>query len=105
MEKALILQEIKRTVQSINPETELILFGSRARNTANEDSDWDILILVHNAKEVSLAEEQVFRDALFYLELKYAQAFSVFAVAKDTWENKYSMSPFYQNIQKEGITI
>jgi predicted nucleotidyltransferase len=98
MQKVTILKDIKNTIQEINAATEVILFGSRARDTAKEDSDWDILILVHNTQEVSLVEEQVFRDALFSLELKYAQAFSVFAIAKDSWEDKYSASPFYQNI-------
>jgi predicted nucleotidyltransferase len=30
-------------VKDINPEAKVILYGSRARNHAHKDSDWDIL--------------------------------------------------------------
>ncbi len=37
---------IKRTVRAIEPDAEVILYGSRARGDAEADSDWDLLILV-----------------------------------------------------------
>ncbi|MCK9423123.1 MAG: nucleotidyltransferase domain-containing protein [Bacteroidales bacterium] len=42
----LILTEIKSTVRDILPGAEIILFGSRARNDNQYDSDYDLLIIV-----------------------------------------------------------
>ena len=43
-----IINLIKSKIQSKNPDAEIILFGSHARGTANQDSDWDILIPVRS---------------------------------------------------------
>lgn len=45
-----ILSEIKKTLQTVAPNAKAMLFGSRARNDAREDSDWDILILIEKDK-------------------------------------------------------
>lgn len=44
--KELVLAKIKETLLQVAPGAKVILFGSRARNDAHSDSDWDILILV-----------------------------------------------------------
>lgn len=105
MRKEEILKAIKSQIKNINSKAEVILFGSRARGTAQQDSDWDILILLPEVEEVSLSEEQIYRDALFPLELHYQEAFSVFAMAKKVWEKQYNIIPFYQNIKKEGLLL
>ncbi|MBK7338020.1 MAG: nucleotidyltransferase domain-containing protein [Saprospirales bacterium] len=43
--KERILQRIKESIRQVDPQAELILFGSRARNEERSDSDWDLLIL------------------------------------------------------------
>ena len=45
-----IINEIKQILHSVAPNAKAILFGSRARNDAREDSDWDILILLEKDK-------------------------------------------------------
>jgi predicted nucleotidyltransferase len=98
-----IRQSIKEKIQVIEPNAEVILFGSRARGDAKIDSDWDILILVSG--EVNLKREQLFRHQLFELELMFGQAISTFVYSKDDWNDKHFITPLYQNIKKEGITI
>ena len=39
------LELIKLTVQSILPDSEVMLFGSRAKSSATENSDYDILVV------------------------------------------------------------
>jgi predicted nucleotidyltransferase len=46
MERATLLNRIKETVRELEPEADLVLFGSHARNQATPESDWDILILL-----------------------------------------------------------
>ena len=101
--KAKILSKIKEYVTEVDMHAEVILFGSQARNEEREDSDWDILILVPSP--VKLKDEQKFRHKLFELELKYNLPFSTFVYSKSEWKNKYYVTPFYQNVQKDGIRI
>ena len=44
-ENSLILEEIKSTAEKHMPGSEVILFGSRARNDAFHESDYDVLIV------------------------------------------------------------
>jgi predicted nucleotidyltransferase len=101
--KSEILQKIKDYVWAIEPQSEVILFGSRARGEERADSDWDILILTPDS--VDLKEEQKYRHKLFEIELEYDQAISTFVYSKSQWNDKHKITPLFQNIQREGITI
>ncbi len=101
--KEQFLQEIRKAVYKVDAHAEVILFGSRARNEAKSDSDWDILILT--PQKVDLRIEQSFRHQLFYLELEYEQAISTFVYSISEWNTKHSITPLYATIQKEGILI
>jgi len=98
-----ISQQIKRYVNSIDPNAQIILYGSRARGDERIDSDWDILILTDYP--VDLDMERKFRNKLYDLELETGEAFSVFVYSKSDWQQKQSMSPFYHNVVQEGIHI
>ena len=41
-----ILEQIKKTAEQFLPGSEVILFGSRARNDASPESDYDTLIVI-----------------------------------------------------------
>ena len=101
--KEQFLKTLKDAIYQIDKEAQVILFGSRARNEAKSDSDWDILILT--PQKVDLKVEQSFRHKLFYLELEYEQAISTFVYSISEWNTKYSITPLYKNIKKEGIFI
>ena len=98
-----ILLQIKKSVKEIEPKSEIILYGSRARGDEREDSDWDLLILVPYA--AGIREEQKFRHKLFEVELQYGQAISTLVKSKEEWEGKFQITPLYQNIKQEGIVI
>lgn len=65
--KEQILSRIKESVNEIEPQSEIILFGSKARGDYRDDSDWDLLILIPS--QVDLAVEQKFRHKLFELSV------------------------------------
>jgi len=52
-----ILAQIKIQVQAILPNSELMLFGSRARNENSNDSDYDILVITENLMSVNIKRD------------------------------------------------
>jgi uncharacterized protein len=99
-----IIQLIKSKIQEKNPEADIILFGSHARGTANEESDWDILILL-KSPTITRKIEQEYRHELFDVELETGEPISTFVFSKDDWEIKHSVTPLFYNISREGIRI
>lgn len=99
-----ILQMIRQKVNELDNTAEVILYGSRARGDNKQDSDWDVMILL-NRKNVDKKVEQTFRHHLFDIELEIGVPVSVFVYSKSDWEGKYSITPLFQSIKKEGILI
>ncbi|MEE4287467.1 MAG: nucleotidyltransferase domain-containing protein [Mariniphaga sp.] len=99
-----ILQMIKKVVDKNAPDSEVYLFGSRARGNARKLSDWDLLILL-NTPNVSFDFETKFMDEFYELELRTGEIFSPLFYSKNDWNSNYTITPFYENIQKEGIRL
>ena len=99
-----IIQLIRQKVNEIDSTAEVILYGSRARGDNKRDSDWDVMILLKQ-KNVDKKIEQTFRHHLLALELEIGVPISVFVYSKSDWEGKYSITPLFKSIKKEGILI
>lgn len=98
------LNNIKKTVLSIAPEAKVILYGSRARGDAKNDSDWDFLILTKKA--VTFNTEKEFTYLLYDVELETDQNISILVKSEKVWKSpKYIITPLYKNIEKEGIIL
>src|SRR5690606_13025621 len=95
---------IKKRLSVKDPHAEIILFGSKARGDASVDSDWDILILT-DKPVLNHLKEEVYRNELFEIELETGEAISAIILSKQDWNRKYSVTPLYMNIQKEGIRL
>ena len=98
-----ITKKIREAIEAIDPKAHVILFGSRARGDAKNDSDWDVLILVDYPVTVEI--ERSFRYKLFDLELEIGEVFSTFIHNKSIWNTKHKVTPFYQSIKKEGVRL
>jgi uncharacterized protein len=99
-----IIQLIRQKVNELDGTAEVILYGSRARGDNKRDSDWDVMILL-NRKNVDKKIEQTFRHHLLDVELEIGVPISVFVYSKSEWEGKYSITPLFKSIKKEGISI
>jgi len=99
-----IKKQIKQAVTEADDSATVILYGSRAKGTAKDNSDWDILILL-NKSNVSIQDEQLFRHKLYDLELKIGEPISTFVYSLKDWNNKLSNTPLHQNIQREGMIL
>jgi uncharacterized protein len=94
---------IRQNIHSIDPKAEAILYGSRARGDEHSYSDWDVLILTDYP--VNLETEQKFRNKLYDLELETGEPISVFVYSRHDWQTRQKITPFYQNVSKEGIRL
>ena len=99
-----ILNEIKRIAKEVLPKGgQLILYGSRARNEVTEDSDWDLLILLDKPK----IEHGDYDNVLYpfaALSWDVGEIISPIIYTKNEWK-KYSFTPFYKNIEEDGIVL
>jgi len=94
---------IKLNIREIDPDTQIILYGSRARGDERNDSDWDILVLTDYP--VDHKKESVFRNHLYNLELETGEPFSIFVYSKTDWNTKQSVTPFFFNVTNQGIQL
>lgn len=104
MKSSEILNEIKRIAKEVLPKGgQLILYGSRARNEADEDSDWDLLILLDKPKI-----DRQDRDEVAYpfraLSWDVGELINPIIYTKDNWR-KMSFTPFYKNVEQDGIVL
>ena len=99
-----IIQGIKQIALQVLPDgADAILFGSRARGDARGDSDWDILILIRGTR----ANGEDF-DNYAYPFVEYGwsvgEQINPLIYSYEDW-NKRSITPFYKNVQSEGISL
>ncbi len=98
-----IAKRIGTAIGTIDPKAQVIIFGSRARGDAKEESDWDILILTEYP--VSIEIERSFRNKLFDLEIETGEVFSTFVYQKHIWNTRHKVTPLYRSIKREGVKI
>jgi uncharacterized protein len=100
--KEYILSAVKKRILTVDPNARILLFGSRARNDASSDSDWDFLILTDF--EVDRILRNRIYDELFETELETDQILTGIIQKKEQGE-EYKITPIYQNISQDGLEI
>ena len=96
-----ILNQIKRIAKSKDPSAKIYLYGSRSRGNAKENSDWDLLILL-NKENISSEAEREITYPLYDLEFDTGEVISPMIYTEKEWNSKYKVTPFYQNVMREG---
>ena len=101
---SLVFEKIKALVQQVAPKGSLvIMFGSRARGDAKQDSDWDVLIVLPKKSLVQADYDEV-SYPLVELGWELNEQINPIMYTKDEWEAN-SITPFYDNVQREGINL
>jgi len=99
-----LLADCKAAIREVAPEADLILYGSRARGDAQEDSDYDLLVLVDRVVDMDLERAMV--DRLVPLEVRTGTALTVLVYSRSQWDSaQYRAMPFHQNVTREGVPI
>lgn len=98
-----LLKSIKNTLLTAVPNGKIVLFGSQARGDARKDSDWDLLIILDKPK-IEASDFDCISYPLYELGWKEGEQFSPKLYTTKEWL-KRSFTPFYKNIEKEGIVL
>jgi len=98
-----LLLSIKNVITSVVPNGKIILFGSQARGNAKNDSDWDLLILLDKAA-IESSDFDTISYPLYELGWSEGEQFSPKLYTIKDWM-KRSFTPFYKNVENEGIVL
>lgn len=102
--KERIIQGIVDVVNKNAPDSEVYLYGSQARGSANDLSDWDLLILL-NRSNIPFEIETRFMDEFYDLELETGEIISPMIYSKKNWDSSHATKPLFEAVKKEGIRI
>ena len=99
-----IAREIKKIVLKYDSHASVILFGSRARGDAADESDWDFLVLTDVGDTESLAAilRKNFRTKL---ESRLNIVISLMVKNRKAWEDDYAVTNIYESIAEEGVAL
>ena len=81
----------------------IVLYGSAARGTDTHESDIDIAVFVHNRPDRE-AEDSL-ADFIVDMNLKYDRVFSVIDIENSVYDAWKGVTPFYQNVDREGVEL
>ncbi len=105
MRHTAVINKIKEQMRRLFPEAKTILYGSQARNTATQDSDIDLLILLPDSYQsyefVDRRDEIV--DHLYDIEIDEGVRISPLVLINSIWESR--KTPFTVNVINEGIVL
>ena len=99
-----LLQRCKRAIRAVVPDADVILYGSRARGDAQDDSDYDLLVLVDRPADVRLREQLV--SSIYPLELESGAVLTLITRSRDHWNSAlYRAMPFHENVDRDGVCL
>ncbi len=103
-DEKIFLAKCRSVINQIEPEAEVILYGSRVRGDGDSESDYDLLILVDG--RVTLERENALCRQLYRVGLETGTTLSPFVYSRQEWNTSLRAAmPFHANVEKEGVIV
>ena len=83
--------------------TQIILYGSVARQEESAESDIDIAVVVEKMQNPEIRKKFIEWNA--EMDMKYNRIFSIIDIEKSNMDKWGDALPFYKNIRDEGIIL
>ncbi len=101
-----ILKKLKELLIATHGDniSEVILFGSQAKDTAKENSDYDILIILKNDYDWKYKEQVL--DICYDVSIDYEIFFDIKIISiNELHQTLRGQQPIFTNALKEGIYV
>lgn len=100
-----IIRKIAELMHRLFPDAQTILYGSQARNSATNESDIDLLILLPDSYQgYDFVDRRAeIMDNLYDIEIEEGICISPLVLIKSIWESR--KTPFTINVLNEGIIL
>lgn len=102
-----LLEELQNELRLLLKDklSKIILYGSYAKKTFDEESDVDIMVLTKlTEREIKHIDDRI-SDLVVDLSLKYDVVVSLFLKPADQFYKFSDVIPFYKNVLEHGITL
>ena len=104
VQRAELLERVKHAVHAVEPEADIVLYGSRARGDAHAESDWDFLILLDG--EVDDARTDAIRHRLYDIEWDCDEVLCSIVRSRQEWGSSvHQVTPFAKILREQGIRM
>jgi predicted nucleotidyltransferase len=104
MKKNELIKKIREAVHEVEPDADIILYGSRSRGDAHPESDWDFLILVDGS--INDQRTDRIRHRLYEIEWDSGEVISSIVRSREEWNSDlYQAVPFHQRVLQEGMRL
>ena len=98
------LLSARRLLFATFPVEKVVLFGSKARGDAGEESDVDVLVIT--SRRLTRADRHRLGDAVYDLGLKTGVFPSTIVVCAEDWESgRFRVLPLNQEIEEQGVVL
>ena len=79
----------------------LVLYGSRARGDAHEESDWDVLAMLHDNADVAMARRDLL-EITGQLAERFGERVQFLAIR---WADTHDAVGLIENAAREGVRL
>lgn len=99
-----LLARVKQVIREVEPDAEIMLYGSRARGDAGSESDWDFLILLDGLVDDDRTDK--IRHRLYELEWESGEVLSCIVRSRQEWQTpRYRSTSLHKIIEREGVLL